>query len=108
MAGEFKARLLITALPGLDDAVPFVLKISFDKGRLVGIDKGGEAPAPTGDIDVSARETAAEQRSKEPSQEAAKKALSEAVKEPRQGTPASSAQENEGADEGAVQRQVAE
>jgi hypothetical protein len=81
--------------------VPFVLKIRFDKGRLVGIDKGGEAPGPTGEIGVSAREAAAEQRSKEPSQEAAKKA------QPEAGTP-TSAQENEGGDEGTIQRQVAE
>ena len=105
LAEEFKARVLITALPGLDDAVPFDLKINFDKGRVVGIDKGAEAPAPTGEIGVVAREAAAEKRAQEPSQEAAQNAQPDMEGKPRQETPA---QDDEGQDEGAVQRQVAE
>jgi putative ABC transport system ATP-binding protein len=40
---EFESRLLITALPSLDDAMNVDLKITFDKGRVVGIEKGDEA-----------------------------------------------------------------
>ena len=40
---EFESRLLITALPSLDDGMNVDLKITFDKGRVVGIEKGDGA-----------------------------------------------------------------
>ncbi|MBV8428455.1 MAG: ABC transporter ATP-binding protein/permease [Hyphomicrobiales bacterium] len=104
LAEEFKGRLLITALPGLDDAVPSDLKIRFDKGRLVGIDRGGEALAPSGEVNLSARDAAEEQRAREPApDEATRETPQDSLPTTQQDSPAS-AQE----DEGAVQRQVAE
>ena len=103
LSDEFKHRLLITALPGLDDAVAFDLKIRFDKGRLVGIDKGGEAPAPTGEVNLSARDAAAEKRSAAPSQEGEASERPKPSEEPGQGSPDEARD-----DDGAVQRQVAE
>jgi putative ABC transport system ATP-binding protein len=41
---EFKNRILITALPGMDDLGRNELKIIFDKGRVVRIERGGEPP----------------------------------------------------------------
>ena len=78
---------MITALPGLDDAVPFDLKINFDKGRVVGIEKGDEAPAPTGEIGRRAREAAAEKRRRSRRKKPRRKPADMEGK-PQQGTPA--------------------
>jgi putative ABC transport system ATP-binding protein len=42
---EFDDRILITALPGLDDLDGCKLKVTFDKGRVVKLEKEGETPA---------------------------------------------------------------
>jgi putative ABC transport system ATP-binding protein len=43
---DFGTRLLITALPGMDDAVHCDLKITFDKGRVTGIEGEDETRSP--------------------------------------------------------------
>jgi len=39
---EFEGRTLITALPGMDEVGRFELRVSFDKGRVTGIESGEE------------------------------------------------------------------
>jgi hypothetical protein len=42
---EFADRILITSLPGLDDVDGCELKVTFDKGRVIRIDKEDETAA---------------------------------------------------------------
>ena len=88
---EFESRLLITALPSLDDGMNVDLKITFDKGRVVGIEKGDEArSAVAGASSAASPQASAETRERT-----------------LQGTqPESLAAEQD--DESAIQAQVAE
>jgi putative ABC transport system ATP-binding protein len=83
---EFRKRLLITALPGTDEVVHHDLKITFDKGHVIEIERDDEARSKDG--------------------ETGRSGTASGVEHQRRGESPPAGEEDE--DEGAVQAQVAE